>query len=113
MDHPGEAVPEGIRDAAVRLAREGALEVRMLVVTSPEVRTQGGVAVGTRYAAFRRAHPGADVVRMPPLWEEPTCVAREDPLWFFFAPCGADSREGAPVRDDSRIIRIVLRRSQR
>ena len=56
----------------------------------------------TALAAFERAYPGVPRKPMPALWEEPSCVAEQDGLWFFFDHCAS----GEPAK----VIRIVARR---
>jgi hypothetical protein len=74
----------------------------MLVVTDTRPKTAKGVGVSQDLAAFARAYPGALPKALPALWEEPSCVAEQGGLWFFFDHCAAS----APTK----IIRIVVRR---
>jgi hypothetical protein len=104
MQHPGEAAPEAMRRDAVRLARAGKLAIEMLVITDPRPSTANGAFVSQGFTAFARAYPGVSRNPMPALWEEPSCVAQQGSLWFFFDHCGAD--------ETAKIIRIVVRKDR-
>jgi hypothetical protein len=102
MDNPGEPAPAAIKAKAMKLARAGKLTIQMLVVTDPRVRTPSGAFVSQDFAAFSHAYPNAVRKQMPALWEEPSCVAEQEGVWFFFDRCGAS--------EPAKIIRIVVRR---
>jgi hypothetical protein len=97
----GEPVPPDVKSNALLLARAGKLSVQMLVVTDPRPKTAAGISVGADYPAFAKAYPKARPSPSPALWEEPSCVAKHDGLWFFFDRC-----DSLP---DAKLIRIVLR----
>jgi hypothetical protein len=102
MDNPGEPAPAAIKAKAMKLARAGKLTIEMLVVTDPRVQTASGAFVSQDFAAFAHAYPNALRKQMPALWEEPSCVAEQEGVWFFFDHCGAS--------EPAKIIRIVVRR---
>ena len=100
--HPGQPAPYTIRQKALALARAGKLRIGMLVVTDPALKTERGVGVGDSFAQFAKAHPKAGApATYPGLWEEPSCIARDQTLWFFFDRCDAPGR--------ARLIRIAVR----
>lgn len=101
MANPGEEPSASLKAEALKRARAGNLTLQMLVVDKPGVRTEKGLEVGHDSLAFERAYPGLTRGAMPALWEEPTCVASQDALWFFFDHC--DSSRPA------KLIRMVLR----
>lgn len=99
--NPGEPVPAELKANALLLARAGKLTVHMLVVTDPRPKTAAGISVGADYPTFAKAYRKARPSPFPALWEEPSCVAKHDGLWFFFDRC-----DSLP---DAKLIRIVLR----
>lgn len=99
--NPGEPVPAELKANALLLARAGKLTVHMLVVTDPRPKTSAGISVGADYPSFAKAYRKARPSPFPALWEEPSCVAKHDGLWFFFDRC-----DSLP---DAKLIRIVLR----
>jgi hypothetical protein len=99
--NPGEPAPAEIKANALLLARAGKLAVQMVVVTDPRPKTAAGISVGSDYPAFAKAYPKSRPSPFPALWEEPSCIAKQDGLWFFFDRC--DSLPQA------KLIRIVLR----
>lgn len=101
MEHAGQPAPSAMRDQAAALARDGKLKLEMLVITDPRPKTAKGIGVSQDFAAFARAYPGALPQPLPALWEEPSCVAQRDGLWFFFDRCAASR--------PSKVIRIVVR----
>lgn len=101
-EHPGDEAPAAIRQRAVSLARTGKLPIEMIVITDPRPKTAQGVGVGDSYASYARANPRAsDLQRFPGLWEEPSCVAAQDTIWYFFDRCD--------VPDQATLLRIVVR----
>lgn len=100
--NPGEPASDAIKAKAVALAKGGKLPIEMLVVSDARAKTSAGVAVGQDYAAFAKAYPGAKAPEhMPGLWEERSCVAQQDGVWFFFDQC---DKLGS-----AHITRIVVR----
>jgi hypothetical protein len=98
----GEPASEAVKSKAMALAKAGKLSIAMLVVGDARAKTAAGIGVGQDFAAFSAAYPGAK----PPektigLWEEPSCVAQQEGVWFFFDQC---EKLGS-----ARIIRIVVR----
>jgi len=100
-EHPGQPPSAKVKSRALDAARASKLSTQMLVVTDPQLKTTLGIGVGEDAAAFSRAYPQAALTPIPALWEEPSCVAQSDTLWFFFDRCDHDPR--------ARIIRIVVR----
>lgn len=100
MENPGQKPPDTLRNRALSRARAGALSVEMIVITDPRPKTANGAFVSQDLAAFTRAYPDAPRKRLPALWEEPSCVAEQNGLWFFFDRCDIDA---------AKIIRIVIR----
>ena len=103
MDHVGEAPPDKIKKDALKKAPK--LKVKMLIVTSDAVATDKGARVGSTFAEVKAAHPSAEVVVLPGLWEEPSCIARDKDVQFFFKRC-PDKK----IADDEKAIRIVVRK---
>lgn len=100
--NPGEPASDAIKAKAVALAKGGKLPIEMLVVSDARAKTAAGIGVGQDYAAFAKAYPQAKAPdRMPGLWEEPSCVAQQDGVWFFFDEC---DKLGS-----AHITRIVVR----
>ena len=113
MSSPGEALPDGMAAEAVKLARAGKLTVKMLVITEPSLRTEKKIGVGSSFRDVMTRYAAPVTLRLPGLWEEPTCVAmpvKDSPLWFFFAECASSmgSRE-LQFDDDAPVIRVVVR----
>lgn len=100
-DHPGDEAPDSIRQRAVTMARTGKLPIEMIVITDPRPKTEQGVGVGDSHASFAKALPAAELQRFPGLWEEPSCVATQDTIWYFFDRCD--------VPDQAKLLRIVVR----
>jgi hypothetical protein len=106
--HPGQPAPDDVRARTLVAGAAGALVVRMIVVTDPAVATPSGVRVGTDLATFRKAFPLAPLRRVPPLWDDPSCLVEVADLAFFFDGCPrSDSEPPAPT---AKVIRIVARR---
>lgn len=99
--HPGQDPPEKLRSKALAQARAGRLTVDMIVVTDPRPQTERGAAVGIDYADFAKSYPASTPTQLPALWEEPSCVARDETVWFFFDQCSELTR--------AKVIRIVIR----
>jgi hypothetical protein len=106
--NPGEQAPARVRKQAAALARAGKLRISMLVVTSPKLRTATGIGVGSRWDELRKAHPAASLRLLPALWEEPTCVAQQKTIWFFFRGCRTAQGKVA-LADDATVTRVVVR----
>jgi hypothetical protein len=101
-DHPGDEAPAAVRQKAMSLARAGKLPIEMIVITDPRPKTAQGVGAGDSYASFASANPAAaELQRFPGLWEEPSCVASQDTIWYFFDRCD--------VPDQAKLLRIVVR----
>jgi hypothetical protein len=101
-DHPGDEAPAAIRQRAIALARTGKLPIEMIVITDPRPKTEQGVGAGDSYASYAQANPAtAELQRFPGLWEEPSCVATQDTIWYFFDRCD--------VPDQAKLLRIVVR----
>lgn len=110
-NNPGKAVPASVVAQAVQAARQGRLRMRMLVITSPELRTSKGIGVGSRFHELKAAYPNAEVAILPGLWEEPSCIVELPgrlPVGFFFKRCRG-TNEGVHVGADESVIRVVLR----
>lgn len=99
--------PERFAAAALRDVRGGAA-IEMAYVEAPGITTAEGVGVGTRYADFMGAYPDAEVGRIPPLFEEPTCTGQTGALprvHFFFDRC----EDAGPPPPDAVVVRIAVR----
>ncbi len=105
MASPGDPIPATMPAEAAQRARDGKLLVTMLVVTAPTVTTDRHIRVGSTYAAVLAAYPKIKTVMMPGMWEEPSCIAEEGNLVFFFARCTRGTRGFVP---DEPVIRIVV-----
>jgi hypothetical protein len=100
--HPGKEAPAAIRKRAASLATAGKLPVEMIVITDPRARTEEGVGAGDSYASAVRANPKlTELERFPGLWEEPSCVATQGSIWYFFDRCDAPA--------EAKLLRIVVR----
>jgi hypothetical protein len=107
-EHPGQPAPDDVRARTLAAGAAGALVVRMIVVTDPAIATPSGVRVGTELSTFRRAFPLAPLRRVPPLWDDPSCLVEVADLAFFFDRCS--NSDGEPAPPDAKVIRIVARR---
>ncbi len=78
--------PERFSEEAVRQARAGA-PIRMLVLESTTVGLENGLGLGSTYDALQFHYNNIRAYMFPPLWEDPTCVARSRDIptvHFFF-----------------------------
>jgi hypothetical protein len=102
-------VPPAERFAAAALRDvEGGATIEMVYVEAPGITTPEGVGVGTRYEDFMGAYPDAEVGRIPPLFEEPTCTGQTGALprvHFFFDRC----EDAGPPPADAVVVRIAVR----
>ena len=94
MDHPGEDSPAALKQRAAKLAGQGKLQIRMIVVTDPRPKTEAGIGVGDSYSKLKQKFPGlGGIESFPGLWEEPSCVVTLDQtLWYFFDSCQASGQ---------------------
>jgi hypothetical protein len=107
--HPGATAPDDLRARTLAAGAASKLSVRMIVVTDPSVATANGLRVGTDLAGVRAAFPDARLQRVPPLWEDPTCLIEAAGLAFFFDRCPRS--DGDPPANDAKVARIVARRA--
>jgi hypothetical protein len=106
--HPGQMPPADVRAATLAAGAAGRLTVRMIVVTDPAITTARGVRAGATLATVRSAFPDAPLKRLPPLWEDPTCLIEGAGLAVFFDGCPRTDQE--PSAKGAKVVRIVARR---
>src|SRR5262249_40227955 len=73
-----------LRAQTIDLVMTGQLPITMIGIESTQLTTARGLAVGSSVADVLRSYPRASIEGIPALWEEPTYVATEGRLAFFF-----------------------------
>lgn len=106
MDHPGLEPSEKLKKDAMKKGPK--LKTSMIIVTSPDVLTDKGAHVGSTFAEVKAAHPDIKTMQLPGMWEEPSCIAQDKTIHFFFKKCPMQG----PMPDDEKVIRIVVKAVQ-
>jgi hypothetical protein len=102
--------PSAIRDRTIQAVLAGQLRVKMIVVESPDLKTDRGIGIGASKEEFQRAYPKLQIESIPPLWEDPTVLAQDGRLVFFFASAVEQpQKQGAPTAiAKTNVVRMVI-----
>jgi len=92
-----------LRAQTIDLVMTGQLPITMIGIESTQLATARGVAVGSSVADAMLRYPKLSIQGIPALWEEPTYVATEGRLAFFFS-----TTNGRSSATNSRVLRIVI-----
>jgi hypothetical protein len=94
-----KGAPADIRAKTVEAALAGRLCIKKIAVESLGPKTDRGIGIGASRDDFRRAYPSLNIEQYPALWDEPTLLAQDRRLAFFFS-----STQERPNREEARIL---------